>query len=185
MSGAYRTPLGDVPIDEACAEALRTRCPFLEPDAWAQRGEHALEVLLPFLQCRAPADLSVVPIVLGSDDPAQFAQLGYALAQVVRMQEEPVLLVASSDLSHYEPRELGATQDRALTDAVCALDDASLIRHVTEERIRMCGYGAAVCVLRAAAELGATRGLLAAYTTSASAGGDPRSAIGYGGIVIR
>ena len=103
--GAYRTPLGEVPVDEQLAEALRARCPFLEADAWSQRGEHALEVVVPFLQRRGPADVRLVPIVVGTEDRDQFAQLARALAQVIRMCEEPVLLIASTDLSHYAPRD--------------------------------------------------------------------------------
>jgi AmmeMemoRadiSam system protein B len=183
--GAYRTPLGDVPIDGPCAEALRARCPFLEADAWSQRGEHAIEVQLPFLQQRGPADLAVVPIVTGADDAEEFAQLARALAQVVRMQEEPALLVASSDLSHYESRAAGAHQDRALLETVRAMDGPSLVRLVQHERWLMCGYGAVACVLEASNQLGARRATLVRYGTSADAGGDPDSVIGYAGIIIR
>ena len=184
MSGAYRTPLGDVPIDTRCAEALRARCPFLEPDAWAQRGEHAIEVLLPFLQRRRQAELAVVPIVTGSDDPAEFAQLAAALAQVVRLQEEPVLLVASSDLSHYEPRVRAAEQDRTLLDLIGALDGPGLIRYVQEHPVSMCGYGPVACILEAAKILGANRTTLVGYRTSAEAGGDPGSVTGYASLII-
>ena len=185
MDGAYRTPLGDVPIDASCAEALQSRCQFLSPDAWAQAGEHAIEVLLPFLQRRAPADLSVVPIVMGSDDEAEFARFAEALAQVVRMQEEPVLLIASSDLSHYEVQERAARQDRQLIEAIEAFDVPAIIRAVREESVRMCGYGAVACVLTAAKQLGASRASLIAYSTSAEAGGDPHSVMGYAGLVVR
>lgn len=185
MNGAYRTPLGDVPIDASCAEALQSRCQFLSPDAWAQAGEHAIEVLLPFLQQRAPADLSVVPVIMGSDDDAEFARFAEALAQVVRMQEEPVLLIASSDLSHYEPHARAARRDRQLLEAIEALDVPAIIRAVREESVRMCGYGAVACVLTAAKQLGASRASLIAYGTSAEAGGDPHSVMGYAGLVVR
>ena len=182
--GAYRTPLGDLPIDVHGAEALRARCPFLEPDAWSQRGEHAIEVLVPFLQRLGPRDLRIVPIIMGAEDPAQGRQLADALAQVVRMQEEPVLLIASSDLSHYAPRARAAAQDRGLIDAMCTLDAGAMVRRVQEDTILMCGTGAVACVLDAAAALGATRGTLAAYGTSAEAGGDPDSVTGYAGLIV-
>jgi AmmeMemoRadiSam system protein B len=182
--GAYRTPLGDVPIDAACAEALCARCAFLEADAWSQRGEHAIEVQLPFLQQLGPPDLSVVPIVTSADDAREFVQLAQALAQVVRMQEEPVLLMASSDLSHYEPRARGADQDRALLEAVQTMDAASLVHLVQEERVLMCGYGAVACILSAARQLGSERAMLVRYGTSADAGGDPNSVIGYASLLI-
>lgn len=182
--GAYRTPAGDVPVDAACAEALRLRCPLLESDRWGQRGEHAIEVLLPFLQRLGPPDLGVVPIVVNAEDRTGCAEVARALAQVIRMQEEPVLLIASADLSHYEPRERVEAGDLALTDAICALDGDGLARLVEGFPTRMCGYGAAACVLEAAKELGARRGTLARYGTSADAGGDPQSVTGYAGIII-
>jgi AmmeMemoRadiSam system protein B len=170
--GSYRTPLGDVPIDAACAQALRARCAFLEADAWSQRGEHAIEVQLPFLQQLGPSDLTIVPIVTGSDDPQEFSQLATALAQVIRMQEEPVLLVASSDLSHYETQADGGHQDRTLLAALHTMNGESLIRLIHQERWLMCGYGAVACVLEASKRLGATHANLVRYGTSADAGGD-------------
>ncbi len=181
--GAYRTPLGDVSINTWAAQALRRRCPFLEADAWSQRGEHAIEVVLPFLQWLGPSDLTVVPIVVGSDDEAQFTQLARGLAEVIRMAEEPVLIIASSDLSHYETQAEGAAQDRRLLDALGALDSRALIRQVREGS-RMCGYGAVACAIESAKTLGAARATVAAYSTSAETGGDPHAVIGYAGVVI-
>ena len=183
-AGAYRTPLGDVPIDEPCAEALRQRCPFLEADAWAQRGEHALEVIIPFLQRLGPSDLTVVPIVTGSEDEAELAQMAEALAQTARMSEEPCLFLASADLSHYEPAGRAAAQDGALIERISALDGAGLMRAVREGEALMCGAGAVACVLEAAKALGARRGHLVRYGTSADADGDPHSVTGYAGILI-
>ncbi|MBI1992408.1 MAG: AmmeMemoRadiSam system protein B [Candidatus Omnitrophica bacterium] len=185
VEGAYRTPLGDVPIDEACAQSLRERCPFLEDDPQAQQGEHAVEVLLPFLQRLGPEDLTVVPIVGGSERSEELQRVAEALAQVVRMQEEPVLLLASSDLSHYARREQASEQDHAVIDAICDMDDARLTHEIRRGPTRMCGYGAAACMLGAARALGARHGTLVSYGTSADAGGDPHSVIGYAGIVIR
>ena len=182
--GAYRTPLGEVPIDAACADELQIRCPFLEADAWTQRGEHAIEVVLPFLQRLAPPDLAIVPIIVGSDDREEFRQMAQALAQVIRLQEEPVLLIASSNLSHFETQTRGAEQDRMLIDTLCRLDADGLIRSVENGESHMCGYGAAACALEAARTLGATRGRLIRYGASVDAGGDPGSVIGYAGILV-
>lgn len=183
-AGSYLTPFGELPVDEACAEALRRRCAFLEPDAWSQRGEHAIEVIVPFLQRLGPPDLTLVPIMTGSDDPSEFNRLGEALAQVVRLQEEPCLLIASTDLSHYEPAARGASQDRLVLEAIESLDHDRLVRLVREQGIRMCGYGAVACVLQAARALGAHAAHVVAHGTSADAGGDPDSAIGYAGVVV-
>jgi len=184
MGGAWRTPLGDVEIDAACAEALQGRCEFLVDDPGALRGEHAVEVVLPFLQRLGPRDLAIVPIVAATDEAETRSELGAALAGVIRMVEEPVLLIASSDLSHYAPLGRCAAQDRRLIEAMCALDGGELMRCVAQGDIRMCGAGAVACVLEAARALGARAGALIRYGTSAHSGGDPHAVIGYGGVVV-
>ena len=183
--GAYRTPLGDVPIDAQAAEALAARCPFLERDAWAQRGEHAVEVLLPWLQRLGPQDLTIVPLIFNAEEPHQLTVLATALAQVVRLLEEPVLLIASTDCSHYLTQLQSQEQDRQILSAVCRLDSGALTRTLEEQKIVMCGWAAAAVLIEATRMLGATRGQLTGYATSAETGGDPHSVIGYGGVVIR
>ncbi len=184
QEGAYRTPLGEVPIARAFAEALSSRCGFLEADGWGQVGEHAIEVLLPFLQRRAPSDLAIVPLIMNGNRAEELAQLTEALVQVIRMQEEPVLLIASSDLSHYEPQARGALHDRAILERINALDGRGLLHDVQEQGLRMCGVEAVACVLEASKSLGANRVLHTGYGSSAEAGGDPNSVIGYAGVVI-
>jgi AmmeMemoRadiSam system protein B len=184
LSGAYQTPLGEVPIDERLASALQARCPFLTTDPFAQRGEHAVEVLLPFLQRRGPADLSIVPIIANAGDPSEFAHLANVLADIIRRENEPVLLIASSDLSHAEPQDRVAASDRLLMDAIQSLDGARLLRIVHERSVRMCGAAVVACILEATRALGATQARLVRYSTSAEAGGDPASATGYAGFVI-
>ncbi len=185
INGAYRTPLGEVPIDERSTQTLLQRCPWLEPDLFAHEGEHALEVQLPFLQCLGPADLMVVPAVIGSMDARTCRQTGDAIAQMVRLQEEPVLLIATSDLSHYRPHAQTIAADQPLIEAMKALDAGRLLQHAAADGLAMCGEWAVACILEAATQLGAVSGELAAYGTSAEAGGDPGSAIGYAGMVIR
>lgn len=184
MDGAYRTPLGEVPIDQAMAAALRDRCPFLEPDDLAQAGEHVVEVQLPFLQRRGPGDLQIVPVLVDVEEPEALGRFADALAQVVRMAEEPVLLIASTDLSHYEPLPRAQARDRAILDEITRLNSAALLEIVARERIVMCGVGAAVCTIEAARALGAQRADVVAYRTSAEAGGDPNAVTGYAGVVI-
>ena len=183
-SGAYRTPLGEIPVDAPLAEALRARCPFLEPDAWAQRGEHAIEAIVPFLQRLGPPGLTIVPIIVGSEDDGEVTSLAEALQEAVRASSEPVLLIASSDLSHFEPQARAAAQDRWLMQAICALDGDGLRRAVRDGAVRMCGEAAVACILQAAKGLGAGRGIVARHGTSAEAAGDPGSVTGYAGIII-
>ena len=182
--GGYRTPLGDVPVDGTLAGAVRNGCPLLPAEDWPQEGEHAIEVVVPFLQHLGPADLSIVPVLVGSDDAEELRRFAAALAEVVRRAEEPVLLIASTDLTHFQPLERTAQRDRQLIAALCALDDTALMREVQDGGGSMCGYGAAAAVIGAARALGARQGALTRYATSAEADGDPDSVTGYAGIII-
>src|SRR5204862_87146 len=101
-TGAFAAPLGDVPIDDAFAAALLAACPLVGVDHDAHRTEHAVEVMLPFLQLLQP-EARIVPLVLAWDDWTSSEQLGNSLATLIRGAAEPVLLLASSDLNHYEP----------------------------------------------------------------------------------
>ena len=183
--GAYRTPLGEVPVDDAGVEWLRMRCPFLERDAWGQRGEHAIEVLVPFLQRLGPTGLTLVPIIMGPEDRGEITRLGAALAELVATSTEDILLIASSDFSQYATRDLAERQDRALLEAVCALDGDRVLAMAGEGETRLCGAGAVACVLEAARASGANRGALTRYGTSADANGDPHSVSGYAGVIIQ
>lgn len=180
--GAYRTPLGDVPIDAAGAAMLRASCEFLEPDPSWQRGEHAIEVPLVFLQRLGPPDLAIVPIVADAGDRAQWEQLAATLSRMAL--EEPSLLIASSDLSQYAPQGIVQRQDVRLLGAIHTLDGARLLRVVEEGSLAMCGASAVACVLEAAHACGAREATVAHYATSADAGGDPGSAIGYAGVIV-
>lgn len=183
-AGAYETPLGEVPVDDALAADLHERCPFIEPDPTSQFGEHAIEVLVPFLQRYGPADLAIVPVICGNTDATERVQAASALAALVRNSHEPVLLVASTDLTHFEPAGRAASLDRLLISRICAVDPDGLMRVSREHGTRMCGDDAAACILQAAALLGGSHGRVTGAGTSAEQGGDPDSAIGYAGIVI-
>ena len=181
--GAFRTPLGDVPVDTPCAAALRTASPLVGVDHDAHRAEHAVEVLLPFLQVLRP-DARIVPLVLAWDAWEPARELGDALARVVREAHEPVLLLASSDLNHYEPAAVSEKKDARALEAVTALDGAELLARCKRERISMCGRGPAAVVLAAARALGATRADVVDYRHSGWVSGDDSQVVGYGGVVI-
>jgi AmmeMemoRadiSam system protein B len=184
-SGAYRTPLGEVPVDEEAAAWLRARCPFLEPDARHQRGEHAIEVLVPFLQRLGPADLTIVPVIMGPEDRDEIDRLARALAELAAAPAGGALLIASAECSQYATRTQAEAQDRELLEAVSALDARRVLALAGEAGNRLCGAGAVACVLEAARASGAGRGALVRYGTSADAGGDPHSVSGYAGVIIQ
>jgi len=182
-NGAWLTPLGAAPIDHALARSLAHACHLLVEDAQAHAGEHSLEVQLPFLQ-HLVKEFSFVPVSIGVGGYAALESLGRGVAQVVRQAEKPVLIVASSDMNHYEPDDVTRIKDRKAIDPILALDPKELYEVIRREDISMCGYGPAVAMLTAAKELGATRAQLVKYATSADTSGDRTTVVGYAGIVV-
>lgn len=181
--GAFRTPLGDVPIADAWAERLLQKSRLVGVDHAAHRAEHAVEVELPFLQYLRP-DVRIVPLVLAWDDWESCRALGTALAELIRDGTEPVLLVASSDLNHYEAAAISEQKDARALEAVAALDGAELLARCRREHITMCGRAATATVLAAAKALGADRAHVVDYRHSGVASGDDTRVVGYGGVVI-
>jgi AmmeMemoRadiSam system protein B len=182
--GAWETPLGGAEIDSELARALMTACPLLVEDDVAHRREHSLEVQLPFLQA-VSKDFRFVPIAIGTLKFDELAELGHALAKVISNSEEPVLIVASSDLNHYESEEITHVKDHQAIDQMLALNPRGLHDTVRREGITMCGCGPAVAVLTAALDLGATRAELVRYATSADVLGDRDEVVGYAGMLFR
>lgn len=181
--GAWQTPLGDVPIDSELAQALKTRFPALEEDSAAHRAEHATEVELPFLLLRQPA-LTFVPIALGTRQFEMLEQLGTAIADVIESQQENILIVASSDMNHYESDAATRIKDHQAIERILTLDPRGLFDVVTQQDISMCGMGPAVVMLTAARRLGAKSAELVKYATSGDISGDRNRVVGYAGVVI-
>jgi hypothetical protein len=181
--GAWETPLGDAPIDHELAEGLKRQFPALQEDPAAHRAEHAAEVELPFLLLRQP-ELRFVPIALGTGQFEALEQLGKALARVIATQKDPVLIVASSDMNHYESDTVTRTKDHRAIERILTLDPRGLFDVVTQQDISMCGFGPAVAMLTAARELGAKSAELVKYATSGDVSGDRDMVVGYAGVVV-
>jgi MEMO1 family protein len=181
--GAWKTPLGDVPIDNSLATALKERFPTLQEDASAHRAEHAAEVELPFLQLRQP-ELTFVPIAVGTGQFEVLEQLGLALADVIAAQQEPILIVASSDMNHYESDTLTRVKDHKAIERILTLDPRGLYDVVVQQNISMCGLGPAVAMLTAVRMLGAKSAELVKYATSGDISGDREMVVGYAGVVL-
>lgn len=182
-AGAFETPLGEVRVDEPLARALRAASPLVSPDHAAHTQEHAVEVELPFLQVLR-ADVRIVPVVLAWDNWQGCRSLGEALGELLGGWPEPVLLLASSDLNHYEPAAVSERKDRRALEAVTALDGAELLGRCHAEHISMCGRAPAATVLAAARLLGALRADVVHYSHSGMVTGDDDAVVGYGGVVI-
>lgn len=181
--GAWQTPMGQVAIDAELAAALKTRFPALQEDSEAHRAEHAAEVELPFLLLRQP-ELKFVPIAIGTAQVEVLEQLGKALGDVIATQEDPVLIVASSDMNHYESDAVTRAKDHRAIERILSLDPRGLFDVVTQQNISMCGFGPAVAMLTAARKLGAKSAELVKYATSGDISGDRETVVGYAGVVV-
>jgi len=181
--GAWETPLGIISIDTPFACALKQRCPFLQEDATAHGNEHAAEVELPFLQMRQPG-LRFVPIAVGTGEFEILEQLGSAIAGVVSSHPEPVLIVASSDMNHYESDAVTRVKDHAALDPILRLEARALYDAVMQQHISMCGFGPAIAMLTATKKLGATSAELVKYATSGDVSGDRDLVVGYAGVIV-
>lgn len=187
-STAWQTPLGEVAADAEMGARLLRRFPVLEEDSAAHRGEHAIEVQLPFLQAQQP-ELQIVPITVGTSNFDVLRGLGEALADVIGEVEEDrkekVLIVASSDMNHYEPDAVTRVKDHKAIERVLAMDARGLWEVVMNEDITMCGFGPTIVMLTAAKLLGATSATLVKYATSGDVSGDYESVVGYAGIIVQ
>lgn len=182
-SGAWRTPLGDAPIDEALAEELGRECPLLCEDSIAHSTEHSLEVQVPFLQVLAPG-FSFAPVALGTVQFESLVSVGEAMGRVLRNAKEDVLLLTTSDLNHYEDDRTTRVKDRKAIDRLLGLDPRGLYDTCRNEEISMCGLGPAVAMLTALHELGARKSKLVKYATSADVSGDHAQVVGYAGMIF-
>jgi MEMO1 family protein len=182
-AGTWETPLGTATIDREINLKLTAAYPELEEDAAAHRHEHSLEVQIPFLQMLQP-EFSFCAICIRQINFAVLEELGHALARVIGSLKEPVLLVASSDMTHYESKEDAARQDQHAIDRILAVDPAGLYEVVLNKDISMCGFAPAVAVLTACRDAGATSGHLIRYTNSGEASGDYERVVAYAGITV-
>ncbi len=185
----WQTPLGEVAADADMGARLLRRFPALQEDSAAHRAEHAIEVQLPFLQALR-AESKIIPIAVGTSDFDVLRGLGEALADVIadryeeEDQHEKVLIIASSDMNHYESDAITRVKDHKAIERVLAMDARGLWEVVMNEDISMCGFGPTIVMLTAAKILGATAATLVKYATSGDVSGDYESVVGYAGMIV-
>ncbi len=182
--GKWNTPLGDVDINSPLGTQIRENSVHLREDAAAHLFEHSIEVQVPFLQY-FKSDVQIVPIVLAPAEKNVYQEIGKAIADAIKVAQTEVLIVASSDMTHYESQESAQRKDSAAIKAILDLDEDGLLRRIDDLRISMCGYGPVVTLIAAAKELGASSAELVEYHTSGDVTGDRRSVVGYAGILIK
>lgn len=183
-AGTWQMPGGDAEINSTLAEEIKKRSRYLKDDHFAHLREHSLEVQIPFLQ-HFRKDLRIVPIAMMSMDYAICRDIGHAVAEAVKGFKGPVLIVASSDMTHYETDESAREKDKKAIEKVLALDPEGLLNTVRAHRITMCGVVPAAITLIACKELGANKAELVDYATSAETSGDYEQVVGYAGVIIK
>lgn len=187
-AGKWQTPIGDVPVDEPLGAMLLDNCDWFAEAARSHSAEHSLEVQMPMLR-RANPKVRVVPIMIGGSWPESggrqiLRDIAEAIAMTVREFGPPVLLMASTDLNHYENQEIAHIKDKLVLSAIEKLDADAMMDHVRDVEVSMCGVAATYIVMHAAKKLGAKRGEVIDYRTSGDVTGDFSSVVGYGGVVI-
>jgi MEMO1 family protein len=182
---AWKTPLGEVNIDTDLAEEILSASEYIEEDSLAHLSEHSLEVELPFLQYRRK-DFRIVPICLASADLAALKSVGLAVAKAMEKLKlsKSTLVVASSDMTHYQPQKEAEKKDKLAIEAILELNEDKLWERVIKLDISMCGFAPVIAMLSCAKALGAKKAELVKYQTSGDITKDFSSVVGYAGIII-
>lgn len=181
--GEWLTPLGSVPINSRLNNLLLHHVPYIQFDTIAHQHEHSLEVQVPFLQYLR-SDVSLSAICLGHGDYAVLGEIGKGVAAAIREYDGEVLVVASSDMTHYESADSARLKDGLALERVFAFDPKGLLDTCRSKHITMCGVAPAAVMLAAASELGARNAELVAYGNSGDVSGGNQQVVGYAAVSI-
>ncbi|MFN3567962.1 MAG: AmmeMemoRadiSam system protein B [Caldimicrobium sp.] len=184
---SFLTPLGEAKVNQNLKDLILEKCYLVKEDSYAHIREHSIEVQVPFLQYINP-QIEIVPLALMDLDLEEIYVLGRSLAEALEeflsSEERKVLIIASSDFSHYEPHSIAQRKDALAIEEILKLSEEGLLRVVYENRISMCGVLPVCTMLVAVKELGASRAELVDYKTSGDITGDYSAVVGYAGIII-
>lgn len=186
-SGVWKTPLGDVDIDDELADRIRNMSNLIDIDYSAHQNEHSIEVQIPFIQYiyrKMDKTFNIVPIVLMMQDINTAVDVGRAIYEGIKSIARDVVIIASTDFTHYEPHKIASEKDRYAIDAILSLDYEKLIREIYSRDISMCGFGPVAAMLYAAKLLGAGDTKLLKYATSGDVTKDYSSVVAYASIAI-
>ena len=184
-SDSWRTPLGEVKVNKELTEKILKNCPEIRKDELAHIHEHSIEVQLPFLQ-KLCGTFTFVPIVITPSTLENYKYIGECLAASLKelKLERSTAIIASSDMTHYEPAQSAKEKDSEAIDAILKLDEKTLIERVEKFDITMCGFAPCAIMIAAAKKLGAKNARLVKYQTSGDVSQDHSSVVGYAGIII-
>lgn len=182
---AWRTPLGDVKIDDDLALAISRNGDCIAVDGMSHFREHSIEVQLPILQSLRK-EMKIVPITVSHSDLAQYRKAATAIADAIKSlgMAKRTTIIASSDFTHYEDLKSAEKKDSSAISAIIDMDEEKLLRSVSDLNISMCGTAPVSVMIIAAKLLGARKAELIGYSTSADATADSSSVVGYAGIIL-
>jgi hypothetical protein len=178
----WATPLGEVEVDETFVDALSGT--IIVIDETTHIREHSIEVQLPFLQFLFHKNFKFVPICLGLSDEETAKEIGETLAKIISVSDKKVIVLASSDFTHYEPDNIAREKDKYVIEAITELNVGKFYHRIYERNVSACGVGPIASMMYAVKKLGAKRGKLVKYATSGDIIGDRSSVVGYAAIVI-
>lgn len=181
--GEWLTPLGPISINSSLNKLLLRHTPYLKSDSIAHKLEHSLEVQLPFIQYLHP-DATIAAICIGQGDYSSLRDIGHGIAAAIKEYGKDVLIVASSDMTHYESAETARHKDQQALDRVLALDAKGLLEVCLQRRITMCGVSPATVMIEAVLQLGACQSEVVAYGTSGDVTGDNHQVVGYAAVKV-
>jgi AmmeMemoRadiSam system protein B len=182
--GRWSTPFGMVDIDAGLSDDILKSSSLIKEDKTAHAYEHSLEVQIPFMQY-FKKDFKIVPMVVSNASLDAYKKVAEAIAGSIKKTKSGILIVASSDMTHYESHESAKKKDKIAIDAILELDEKLLLEKVAEYDISMCGYIPTIIMLIAAKLLGAKKAKLIRYQTSGDVSGDYSAVVGYAGIMVQ
>jgi MEMO1 family protein len=181
--GVWSMPMGDIDIDEELANAICEETDCAKPDSVAHRHEHSLETQLPFLQY-FKKKFEIVPICLMRLKISTCKSLSEGIVRAIHRLKRPVLLVASSDMTHFESHSTAEALDRKVISCIENRNPVDLYETVRSEKITMCGVNPVTVMLLCSEQLGAKKAELVKYMTSGDVTGDMEKVVGYAGMII-
>ncbi len=178
-TGSFKTPLGHIEIDEETVGELIASSGVFTINRDVHRGEHSLEVQLPFLQC-VFRDFRLVPLLMGApQDTALYEKVAISLEQVIKGSSRSFLIVGSTDLSHYYPYATANKIDSIAVDHLKNFDISGMVRDAVSEKVQACGAGPMITTMMASKQLGADRSTVLKYANSGDVSGDKSGVVGY------
>jgi AmmeMemoRadiSam system protein B len=180
--GVWRTPMGKVEIDTETANQILSKSNIIDVDERAHTYEHSIELQLPFLQYLYGSTFRFVPICFLMQDPESSSEVGQATAKA--LSGKNAVVIASTDMTHYEPQESAEKKDKTAIDAIIKMDEKQYHSIVESHAISTCGCGPTIAAITAAKKSGANKAQLLCYKTSGDITGDLSAVVGYASLAF-